>query len=638
MFVQEDSNYILIRTSITKSYLDFLSRHMQWLRKRHQMQGGRGPTYTAIAAEGDYENPVMIEAISHERPRRSSPFPTGQALQVPDFWCFDFSLMKEITPLEKLLMFVDQYWAYYTRNSGVVRHTAFFKELENELQIQFTRQAWEVVRPWVFFSACRNGLTNHVNAWTEANPRLARTIQRFPYETNALMEVCKSDLNTVNIAEILIDQGAGIYHIPGTIPQSSLCMAAGFGHEAVTKMLLEKRPDLVNTPGGRGLAPLSEAILQNPPNAISIVQMLLNYGANANEIADNCYECRPLHLGARMQHRGVLQLLLDSGALIDAQDDRGFTPLMIAIMENNYQTCRLLLAHGASVGLKDVEGNSIFTVAVLEKANSLIAALLLKYDLDIDARNRFGDSAMHLAALRGRPDSAKLLIDHGIDVNATNASGRTALHVAARASAEEVAKMLIASGADVNAIDNYGFNALSHAAYMGNIKISRLLIMETKDINPQIHAGDTPLSLAASTGKEALVNLLLNAGAELGLQEPGPHCPFVDPEDRLSGYCSDPILAALAEGHVNIAKIIMEFAGGREEESEYAKALAMLDIDDKDRFERWYAARKKNAPENRPDVVLFREDVNVRLDKLLTDNLERTTTEVGIPWEEDLGD
>lgn len=635
MFAQGGSDYILVMALITKSHTEFLSRHTHWLRERHQIRGGRRPTDTAIALEGEYEDSVGIDQKRHERSRRSSQSSTGQDLQVPDFWYFDLPPMKERTLLENLSIFVDVYWAYYTANSGVLRYRTSFKELESELQMQFTRQAWEAVRPWVFFSACANGLTNYVNAWTKAHPRLARTTQRFPNERNALLEVCRSDHYQLKIAEILIDQGAEIYHIPGTSPRSPLCMAAGFGHEAVMKLLLEKCPDIINTPGPSGLAPISTAVLQNPPNAVSIVEMLLNHGANANEIADNLNERRPLHAAAINQNRGVLQVLLNSGAYIDAQDDRGFTPLMSSIMEDDYDACRLLIGHGASVDLKDVDGNSLFTVAVLERANPLIAELLLKYDVDIDSRDRFGDSAMHLAAERGRADSAKALIDYGININATNASGRTALHVVAAEGDEEIAKMLIASGADINAIDISGFNALSCAAYMGNIEISLLLVEKTTDINLQSCAGEPPLSLAACTGEEALVNLLLNAGAEVGLQEPGPHCPFIDPEERLSGYCRDPVLAALAKGHVKIAKIIMEFAGGREEGSEYAEALGMLDIDDMDEFERWSTVRRRNAPENRPDVVLFRDDVNIRFKKLLKSNMDRTAAEVGILWEKD---
>lgn len=491
-------------------------------------------------------------------------------------------------------MFVDRYWAYYTSNSGIEQYTASLKELENDLKMQFARQTWEVVRPWIFFSACRNGLMNLVNAWTEAHPQLARTTQRFPYETSALSEVCRSDQSTLRIAEILIDHGAEIYHIPGTTPRSPLSVAAGCGHEAITTLLLEKRPDLVSTPGPERIAPLSWVVFQDPPNAIFIVQILLDYGADANEVAaDKLYEFRPLHLAAKMQRRDVLKVLLDSGAFIDAQEDRGFTLLTYAVIEEDYQTSRLLLAHGASVGLKDRDGNSLFTVAVLETANPLIAKLLLKYDVDIDERNRFGDSAMHLAAERGRAVSAKILIDHGIDINATDAHGRTALQLAARGSAEEVVQMLIASGADVDAIDIHGLNALSYTALWGTIETFQLLVRKATDINSHSRAGETPLSIAASRGEEAFVKLLLNAGAEIGLQEPGPHCPFIDPNERMSGYCKDPILAALAEGHNNIAKIVMELAGGREEGSEYAEALEMLDTEDMDGFERWSAFRRK---------------------------------------------
>lgn len=578
----------------------------------------------------------MTKETIYQTSKSSSRTSDGPISQVPDFWYFDIAPESGSSPLEALLMFVDSLWAYYTTNSGDSRHTTWFKELEHELQVQYARQAWKAVRPWVFFSACGNGLTSHVKAWIEAQPRLARTAQRFPFENTALLEVCGSNQSLLQIAKILIDHGAESYCIPGAAALSSLYMAVGFGHEAITNLLLEKRPDLVNAPEPRGLTPLSWAVFKNPPNALSIVQILLNHGASANEACNKLHEYRPLHLAAREQNLDVLKLLLDSGAFIDAQDYRGFTPLMNAIMEDSFQTCQLLLAHGASVGLKDVDGNSLFTVAVLKRANPLIAELLLKYDVDIDARNRLGNSAMHVAARWGQAGSIKLLMDCGIDVTATNSDGRTALHLAAKSREEEIAKMLIASGVDVNVIDIHGLTALSLAVYYGNTEVSRLLVEKTTDINQQSRSGDTPLSTAASYGREALVNLLLNAGAEIGLQEPGPHYPFINPEERLSGYCNDPVLAALGSGHLNIAKRIMEFAGGREEGSEYAEALGLIDIEDMDGLERWSAVRSKNAPENRPDVVLFREKVNARFDKLLKENIQRAGAEVGIPWDDSI--
>ena len=47
-----------------------------------------------------------------------------------------------------------------------------------------------------------------------------------------------------------------------------------------------------------------------------------------------------------------------------------------------------------------------------------------------------------------------------VDVNAVNSDGRTALHCAARFAHAEVVRMLVDAGADVNAADNNGYTPL----------------------------------------------------------------------------------------------------------------------------------------------------------------------------------
>lgn len=49
---------------------------------------------------------------------------------------------------------------------------------------------------------------------------------------------------------------------------------------------------------------------------------------------------------------------------------------------------------------------------------------------DVDVRDRWGSTALHIAALNGRPEIVRLLREAGADVELPNAAGRTALDVA----------------------------------------------------------------------------------------------------------------------------------------------------------------------------------------------------------------
>src|SRR2546423_5420804 len=65
-----------------------------------------------------------------------------------------------------------------------------------------------------------------------------------------------------------------------------------------------------------------------------------------------------------------------------------------------------------------------------------------KQDWTVFATNVFGDTSVK--------DSLKQLLDSGVDVNATDKEGRTALHVAARMGQTELARYLLSRGAKVD--------------------------------------------------------------------------------------------------------------------------------------------------------------------------------------------
>ena len=616
--------------------LEILFEHTRKVRARRRTGLGEEHSEISLVSKKGHADSKTAARATWDKSRLPSLSSGGQALQVHDFWYFDSPPSCEMTSLESFLSFVDQSWAFYTSNSGEVRGTKDFKELENELQHQFTRQSWRTVRPWVFFSACRDGLITHVQTWMRAYPRLARTTQRVPFRTTALMEIIESDQSQPEIAKILIDNGAETSYLPEEGSENPLCKAAARGEEAITLLLLDKRPDLFSTLGSCMSSPLTQALIFNQPNRLSIVQILVSHGASTNELCDNFHNHRPLHLAARIQDVGVMELLLDNGAFIDTQDAHGLTPLATAILgrgesADNIRCCRLLLARGADVHLIDVDGNSLFAAAIIEVGPLPITKLLLEYGADINAKNWMGCSALHLAAFNRRADNVKVLVGWGIDMNATTALGATALHQACQVSDAEIAKTLIAAGADVNVSNIVGQNALCVAVCYGSLETVKLLVETTTYIDHIDCYGYSALGYAALNGYGAMVDVLLDAGAQAFPQEPGPHCPFLEPEERIFDYFRDPVLAALGSRQFNIAKVIMESAGGREKASKFAEALHMLDIGDMYGLRRWSANRFRNAPEYRPGIVAKRQDIVARAHELVRENRRRFAAELGIP-------
>ena len=100
---------------------------------------------------------------------------------------------------------------------------------------------------------------------------------------------------------------------------------------------------------------------------------------------------------------------------------------------------------------------------------------LISTGADVNAKNKWGETALMLAAQHGRAEAVKILIEAKADMNAKSESGYTALMLAAMNGRTEAVKALIEAKADVSAKDKGGHTALMFAAEHSHIGIVDLL-------------------------------------------------------------------------------------------------------------------------------------------------------------------
>ena len=150
-----------------------------------------------------------------------------------------------------------------------------------------------------------------------------------------------------------------------------------------------------------------------------------------------------------------------------------------------------------------------------------IKKLLAKGE-DINARDKFGRPALHLALWKKHIDAARLLVNQGADVNAQeiskeDLSAGTALHVLCRVAAPspELASALVDNGADVNARDARGWTPLMWAGANGRAEIVRLLLALGADVNVRdtYKHNEGHTALMHTTNLE-VIRLLLEHGAD----------------------------------------------------------------------------------------------------------------------------
>jgi ankyrin repeat protein len=85
------------------------------------------------------------------------------------------------------------------------------------------------------------------------------------------------------------------------------------------------------------------------------------------------------------------------------------------------------------------------------------AKYCIEVGANVNARNQFGCTPLHLASFRGRVDVVRVLLDAGAIVDATNTSGWTPLYRAIDNKRVDVAQLLIDRGGKVSNVELDGW-------------------------------------------------------------------------------------------------------------------------------------------------------------------------------------
>ena len=123
------------------------------------------------------------------------------------------------------------------------------------------------------------------------------------------------------------------------------------------------------------------------------------------------------------------------------------------------------------------------------------------------------------AVKQGDQEAVLSLLQENVDVNAAQADGATALAWAAYRDNLETAELLIRAGADVSAANDYGVTPLSLACTNRNAAMVGKLLAAGADPNVAQWTGETPLMTCASTGTVEAVKSLLAHGADVNVTE-----------------------------------------------------------------------------------------------------------------------
>lgn len=153
------------------------------------------------------------------------------------------------------------------------------------------------------------------------------------------------------------------------------------------------------------------------------------------------------------------------------------------------------------------------------------------------------------AAFSGDRQDVEHHLASGVDINTRNRSGQTALMMAASAGHMEIVKLLLKRGADISIQDdlrdgNPRFTAYEYAGRNGNTEVVKTLLETSPNVDATSPGGWTALMRASLNGYTDTVKLLLGKGAWVNRKS-----------DDLGATA---LMLASKTGHADIVKILLD--------------------------------------------------------------------------------
>ena len=232
------------------------------------------------------------------------------------------------------------------------------------------------------------------------------------------------------------------------------------------------------------------------------------------------YVVTPLHLAAANGSRYVVEALLDAGADLDALCGDWNALYLAAGYNPDPSVTALLLDRGSDLNPTRLYSETVLHQAARYSSSPAVIALLVERGVaDVNSQARYGGTPLHQAA-RYNPNAAVIeeLIAQGADV-AANPVGYTPLELAAKHNPHvSVTSALLDGGSDINgSYENRGTAPLALAAHNSNPAVAAMLLERGARPNGKDQWA-RPLYIAIQRGNLQLIEMLLDAGADVSLE------------------------------------------------------------------------------------------------------------------------
>eukprot|EP00066_Takifugu_rubripes_P011581 XP_011600847.1 PREDICTED: ankyrin repeat and SOCS box protein 14 [Takifugu rubripes] len=250
----------------------------------------------------------------------------------------------------------------------------------------------------------------------------------------------------------------------------------------------------------------------------------------------------PLHEAAVQEDKKILEIIFSASPPGAAQCRtlNGETPLFLAVVRGLRENATFLLQNGSSPDLQNDEQDSPLVAAILNDQYDL-ATLLLRYRANVNQTGPLSRTALHESAFLGLENFVYLLLESGADPNARDSKKKTPLALAAQNGHLIIVEALLEKGAHVEAESESG-SVLFDAAEAGNPDVISLLLVHGADPNLPIYSGHLPIHRAAYHGHILALEQLIPVTQLSAVKESG----------------MSPLHSAAAGGHAHCVEALLK--------------------------------------------------------------------------------
>ncbi len=252
-----------------------------------------------------------------------------------------------------------------------------------------------------------------------------------------------------------------------------------------------------------------------------IIDALWEYKPNIN--AKTSQGNTALYGAARNGLLEAMDKLLELGADFDAENQDGDTVLYGAVESNQIEAVEKLLGKGADIEKKGKRYTHYYThgytplmLATVNNSTE-ITEKLLKYNANVNAVDNSNHTALYRAAENDHSEIAKMLLEKGenINIEAKDNYGGTPLNTASILCNKKVMVELLKHKANVNAVDDFGSTIL-HQVVTCNKDVIEVLWEYEPNVNA-LRGRETPLIKASRYCKKDAMEEFVKHNADVNI-------------------------------------------------------------------------------------------------------------------------